>query len=106
MSQVAAVVGALGSVLVLVAYGRRVQLIAGFLLLAAAEGLLAAALVPHHDFARLETPLREAALVVAVLIVIAAAGLLARYPLLVPALLLIAAPFRSRSRSEAKARSC
>ena len=94
MSQVAAVVGALGSVVVLVSYGRRALLVLGFVLLVVAEALLAAALVPHHDLARVETPLREAALVVAALIVIAAAGVLARYPLLVPPLLLLAAPFR------------
>jgi hypothetical protein len=94
MSQVAAVVGALGSVLVLVAYRRRALLFSGFALLVVAEALLAAALVPRHDFARLETPLREAGLVVAVLVVVAAAAVLARYPALVPPLLLIAAPFR------------
>src|SRR5712691_516635 len=94
MSQVAAVLGAFGSVLALVAYRRRVLLFPGFALLAAAEALFAVALVPHHDLARLETPLREAALVVAALVVLVAAGVLARRPALVPPLLLLAAPFR------------
>src|SRR6266702_4910462 len=94
MSQVAAVLGAFGSVLVLVAYRRRVLLFPGFALLAAAEASFAVALVPHHDLVRLETPLREAALVVVALVVVVAGGVLARYPALVPPLLLLAAPFR------------
>jgi outer membrane protein assembly factor BamB len=94
LAQLAAVLGALGSILVLLARGRE-TLLAGFVLLAAGEAGLGVALVPGHDLRRLVAgPLHVAALAVAVAVVGALAWGLFRRPELVPFALLVAAPFR------------
>ena len=93
LAQIAAVVGASGSVLVLVAQ-RRGLLFAGLALIAAAEAGLAVALVPGDDLAKLVSPLRIAALVLAAAGVVAVAVLFVRWPALVPLGILLAAPFR------------
>jgi hypothetical protein len=61
LAQIAALLGAGGSALVLVPRGRA-ALTAGFALLVAAEAGLAVALVPRSDLSRLDSPLRLAAL--------------------------------------------
>jgi putative inorganic carbon (hco3(-)) transporter len=94
LAQAAAVVGAGSSVLVLVPR-RRVALIAGFVVLTLAEGMLAVALIPSSDLERLvHRPVLLAGLVLAALIVVGLAALLVRRPALIPLVLLIAAPFR------------
>jgi len=93
LAQIAAVVGASGSVLVLVAQ-RRGLLFAGLALIAAAEAGLAVALVPGDDLAKLVSPLRIAALAVAAAGVVGVAVLFVRWPPLVPLGILLAAPFR------------
>ncbi len=94
LAQLAAVLGAVGSILVLLAR-ERASLLAGFALLAAAEAGLGVALVPGHDLRRLIAgPLHVAALVVAVAAVAALAWGLFRRPELAPFALLAAAPFR------------
>lgn len=89
----AAVIGALGSILVLLPR-RGWQLLAGFAVLAAAELLLAFALIPRSDLARLHRPLILAGLVVIAALVLALAAALVRRPALTPLFLLLAAPFR------------
>jgi O-Antigen ligase len=93
LAQTAAVLGAAGCVLALVARNR-LLLYAGLGLLTAGEVMLAAALVPSHDLAKLKTPLHLAGIVVAVLLVVAVAAVFVRWPALVPLAVLIAAPFR------------
>lgn len=85
--------GAVGCVLALTARGR-LSLYAGLGLLAAAEAMLAVALVPGHDLAKLKTPLHAVAIVLAVVGVVAVAAVFVRYPSLVPLAVLVAAPFR------------
>src|SRR5512141_2758944 len=93
LAQVAAVLGAVGSLLVLLPR-RRGQLLAGFAVLAVAEALLAIALIPRSDLSRLHRPLILAGLVVIAAIVIALAAVLVRQPTWTPFFLLLAAPFR------------
>jgi O-antigen ligase len=93
LAQTAAVLGAAGCVLA-VAARNRMSLYAGLGLLAAAEVMLAVALVPSHDLAKLKTPLHVAAVVVAALVVVAIAAAFVRWPALVPLAVLVAAPFR------------
>src|SRR5260221_12893570 len=93
LAQTAAVVGALGSVLALVAR-RRLVLYTGLGLLTAAEIGLAVALVPSSGLAKLATPLRVVALVLAAAGVGAGAALFVRIPAAVPLAALTAAPFR------------
>jgi hypothetical protein len=63
--------------------------------LAAAEAMLAVALIPRSDLERLlHRPLLIAALVVVVLAALALAAVLMRWPVLTPVVLLLAAPFR------------
>ena len=93
LAQVAAVIGAVGSLLVLVPR-RRTQLLAGFGVLAAAEVLLAIALIPRSDLSRLQRPLILAGLVVIGIVVVALATVLVRRPGWTPVVLLLAAPFR------------
>jgi O-Antigen ligase len=93
LAQTAAVLGAFGSVLTLLARGRLV-LYAGLGLLAAAEASLGVALVPAHDLATLDRPLRLAAVVLAVAGVVLAAALFVRFPSFVPLAILVAGPFR------------
>jgi O-antigen ligase len=93
LAQLAAVLGALGTPLVLLGRGR-LPLLSGFALLAAAQAGLALALVPAHDLRHLRSPLVLAGLVVFGGAVAALALALARRPALVPPVLLLAAPFR------------
>ena len=93
LAQVAAALGATGTMLALVLSGRAAVL-AGMALLGSAEALLAVALVPRADLDRLQTPLGAGAFVVGLAAVGLLALLLVRRPdWLFPALLL-AAPFR------------
>jgi O-antigen ligase len=93
LAQVAAVLGAAGSLLVILARGR-VPLLAGFGVLAVAEALLAVALIPRSDLARLHRPLVLAGLVVIAVALLGLAALLARRPAFTTVALLLAAPFR------------
>jgi putative inorganic carbon (hco3(-)) transporter len=93
LAQVGAVVGAVGSILVLLPRGR-IPLLAGFLVLATAEAFLAVALIPRSDLDRLQRPLAVAGLVVVAVLVLALAAVLVRRPVLTPLVLLLAAPFR------------
>ena len=84
---------ALGAAMVVLA-DRRSLLVAGFAMLAAAESAL---LLSLGEDVGLETPTRPAllALLVPSLAVLGAAGIaLARYPSVIPVLVLVAAPFR------------
>ncbi len=91
-AQLAAVGGALGSVLVLLARGRFV-LLAGLVVLAAAEAGLALSL-GDASLDKLSSAAGAAAAVAGVLLLGGAAALLAWRPALVPVAVLAAAPFR------------
>jgi O-antigen ligase len=91
-AQLAAVGGALGSVLVLLARGR-LPLLAGLAVLALAEAGLAVSL-GAGPLDQLGGATGAGAVAVGLLLVGAAAALLARRPALVPLAVLIAAPFR------------
>jgi O-antigen ligase len=91
-AQLAAVGGALGSVLVLLARGR-VALLAGLIVLAAAEAGLALSL-GSGSLDRLSSAAGMAAAAAGLLVLGGAAALLARRPALVPVAILLAAPFR------------
>src|SRR6266508_6133196 len=93
LAQFAAVLGAAGSILVLLLRHRGL-LLGGFAVLMAAEALLAVALIPRSDLERLQRPLPVAGLVVAALAVVTLAAVLARRPAWAPVALLLAAPFR------------
>jgi putative inorganic carbon (hco3(-)) transporter len=93
LAQVAAVIGAIGSLLVLLPRTRG-PLLGGFAVLAAAELMLAIALVPRSDLDRLHRPVGLASLVVVALAGIALAAAFVRWPPLAPIALLLAAPFR------------
>jgi putative inorganic carbon (HCO3(-)) transporter len=93
LAQVAAVVGAAATILVLLPR-RRWLLLAGFGLVALAEAMLAVALIPSSDLERLKRPLVIAGLALIVLAGLGLAWVLARRPELTPILLLLAAPFR------------
>ena len=92
LAQLAAVGGALGSVLALLARGR-VALLAGLALLALAEAGLAVSL-GSGPLDRLTGASGAAAAGLAIVTVGAAAALLARRPVIVPVAVLVAAPFR------------
>jgi putative inorganic carbon (hco3(-)) transporter len=93
LAQLAAVLGAVGSILVLLPRHRGL-LLGGFGVLAAAEALLAVALIPSSDLERLQRPLVLAGLAAIVLAGLGLAYVLARRPTLTPIALLLAAPFR------------
>jgi O-antigen ligase len=93
LAQFAAVVGAVGSILVLVPR-RRAPLLVGFAVLATAEALLAVALIPRSDLERLQRPLVVAGLVVIGAVLLGLTVVLTRWPVLTPVALLLAAPFR------------
>jgi hypothetical protein len=94
LAQAAALVGALGAGLVLLAR-RPAHLVAGLAVLALAEAGLAAALVPRRDLERLvASPARVVLLAAAVLALAALAAAFLRLPGIVPLALLVAAPFR------------
>lgn len=94
LAQTAALVGAAGTVLVLVPPPRRPVILAGFALVAAAEAMLAIALVPRDDLERLTSAAGAAALLAGSLAALAGAALLVRYPAATPVAVLLAAPFR------------
>jgi outer membrane protein assembly factor BamB len=94
MTQAAAVAAAVAVFLCLVP-ARRSLLLAGLVLLAAAEAVILRSLVPSHDLAHaVSSPLRVAALVVGVGFVGALALVFVRRPGWVPVVVLAAAPFR------------
>src|SRR5215210_8173978 len=93
LAEIAAVAGGLGAAAVLLARSR-LPLIAGFALLAVAEGGLLAARVPREDLDRLTSPLALAALAAALVVGVALAAAFVRRPDVVPVALLVAAPFR------------
>jgi hypothetical protein len=94
LAYAAAALGALACAAVLLGRHRAIVL-SGLALLAVAEGGLAVALVPGHDLSRLgATPAHIGGVAVAVLVVLALAAALVRYPGVSPVLLLLAAPFR------------
>jgi putative inorganic carbon (HCO3(-)) transporter len=92
-AQIAAVGGALGSVLVLLARGR-LPLLAGLLLLALAEAGMALAFARGGSVHSLTSAAALAAGVVGIAVLCGAALLLARRPALVPLAVLAAAPLR------------
>jgi O-antigen ligase len=94
LAHLAAVLGAGGSAAVLLAWGRRTTLVAGFAVLVAAEACLAVAIVPGHDLRRFESVKVAGALGVAAIVVAGVVALLVRRPALTAPLLLLAAPFR------------
>jgi hypothetical protein len=91
-AQLAAVGGALGAVLLLLARGR-VALLAGLVVLAAAEAGLALSLGPG-SLDKLTSAAGAAAGAAGLIVLAGAAALLARRPALVPIAVLLAAPFR------------
>jgi O-antigen ligase len=91
-AQLAAVGGALGSILVLLARGR-LTLLAGFVLLAASEAGLATSL-GGATLDKLSSPAGAGAGAIGLLLLAGAATLLARRPAWVPIAVLAAAPFR------------
>jgi O-antigen ligase len=91
-AQLAAIGGALGSILVLLARGR-FTLLAGLALLAAAEAGLALSLA-DGSLHSISTAAGAAAALAGAVILGAAAAVLARWPALVPVAILVAAPFR------------
>jgi hypothetical protein len=94
LAQIAALLGAAGSALVIFLPPRRWALVGGFVLLACAEVMLTLALLPRSDVERLTSTTGAAAVVVAALAAIAGAWTLVRYPSAVPLVVLLAAPFR------------
>jgi O-antigen ligase len=94
LAQAAALVGALGVVLVLLPRGRWL-LLAGIAVLGAAEAMLGAALVPSDDLRLVvERPALAAAAAAGIAVVLVAAALFVRNPPLGTVALLLAAPFR------------
>ena len=91
-AQLAAVGGALGSILVLLARGR-LTLLAGFVVLAASEAALAISL-GGATLDKLSSPAGAGAGAIGLLLLAGAAALLARRPAWVPIAALAAAPFR------------
>jgi putative inorganic carbon (hco3(-)) transporter len=92
IAQLAAVGGALGSALLLLSRGRT-GVLAGLLLLAAAEGGMALS-VSNSTLNSLDSVAAAAAAVVGLGVLCAAAAVLVRWPGLVPAAVLAAAPLR------------
>jgi O-antigen ligase len=94
LAQLAAVVGAVGAALLLLAR-TRIELLAGLAIASVGEALLAVALIPGHDLKRLVSPPTHlAALSVALLAIAALGWVFVRWRLIVPVALLAAAPFR------------
>ncbi|HEU0024303.1 MAG TPA: O-antigen ligase family protein [Thermoleophilaceae bacterium] len=92
LAQIAAVCGALGAALVLLAR-ERLMLLAGLVALAGAEAGLIGAL-GDGGLDKLTSGAGAAAALVGMLLLAAAAALLSRRPALVPIVVLVAAPFR------------
>ena len=94
LAQLAAVVGAVGAALLLLAR-TRLELLAGLATATVGEALLAVALIPGHDLKRLVSPASHlGALVFGVLVIAGIAWAFVRWPIAVPVALLAAAPFR------------
>src|SRR5919201_1079160 len=93
LAQAAAVLGACGAPLVLLAR-ERVSLVAGLALILAAEIGLTLALVPDAPRLVLHSPLRLGAAAVAAIVVLLLATAFVRYPGAAPIVILAAAPFR------------
>jgi O-antigen ligase len=91
-AQLAAIAGALGSILVLLARGR-FTLLAGLVVLAGAEAALALSLA-QGSLDSVSTAAGAAALLAGLVLLGGAAALLARHPAIVPVAILLAAPFR------------
>jgi O-antigen ligase/polysaccharide polymerase Wzy-like membrane protein len=94
LAEIAALIGAAGSALVLLGLARRALLVAAFVLLAVAEAGLAVALLPGDDLERLLSSAGVAALVGCALFAGAGTWAFVRWPATVPVALLLAAPFR------------
>jgi hypothetical protein len=93
LAEAAAVLGAVAAPLLLLAR-TRLQALGGGVLLALALAGLAFALVPDQIDAAVSSPARIGALLAGLLLLAALATALARFPALVPAALLLAAPVR------------
>src|SRR5215831_454083 len=94
LAQLAAVVGAVGAAILLLARNR-LELLGGLAIAVVGEALLAVALIPGHDLKRFVTPATHlAALVFCVVVIAAIAWASVRWPVAVPVALLAAAPFR------------
>jgi putative inorganic carbon (HCO3(-)) transporter len=94
LAQLAAVVGAVGAAILLLAR-TRAELLGGLAIAAVGEGMLAAALIPGHDLKLLVRPATHlGALLLGMLLVTGAAWAFVRWPAAVPVVLLAAAPFR------------
>ena len=94
MAHLGAILGALGTVGLLL-LPRRVVRLGGLALLGAAEGLLAAALVPGRDLEPLVgSPVRILGVAALAVALLAGAAGLVRFPAAVPVAVLVAAPFR------------
>ena len=94
VAEAGAVVGALGTGLVLLAR-TRAALLAGLGAFAVAEAALALSLLGGDEArALVGSPARAAAALVALAVVAAGAAAFARFPVIVPLVLLVAAPFR------------
>jgi O-Antigen ligase len=94
LAQIAALVGAAGSALVVLGLPRRAQLAGGLALLTAAEVMLTVALLPSDDLERLASAKGAAAVVLGAAAAGVGAWAFVRYPSTVPVALLLAAPFR------------
>ena len=94
VAELAALLGALGATLALVPRAR-LALVAGLVVIAAAEGMLGATLLDGDEArALVASPPRVGLAVACVLVVFAGAFLFVRFPAVVPVALLLAAPFR------------
>ncbi len=93
LAEVGALLGAAGTVLVLVVQ-RRFAVVGGLALLGAAEIALVVSLVPRDDLRELASPLGALALAIGLLVVAALALLFVRAPATALVALLLAAPFR------------
>ena len=94
LAEIAALAGAAGAALVVLGAPRRLRLVAGLCLLAAAEAMLTVALLPRDDLERLLSAKGAAALVAGAFAAAAGAWAFVRWPRVVPVALLLAAPFR------------
>jgi hypothetical protein len=103
-AQLAAAVGALGTVLALLA-ARRGALLGGLALLAAAEAGMGLSLVRHLSLSSVGVgPAAAAAGVLGLAVLCAAAALLVRWPALVPPAVLVAAPLRPPLRYDSSSK--
>src|SRR5947208_12531509 len=94
LAQFAAVVGAVGAAILLLAR-TRVELLSGLALAAAGEAMLAVALIPGHDLKRFVTPATHlGALVFGLLVLGAIAWAFVRWPVVVPVALRASALLR------------